>query len=88
FTPREQKAVKAAAETFRPNPKLDTAQAITELAVGEALVSTLEGKGTPSIVERTLIRPPSAKVGPIAPTERATIINTGPLAGIYDEVVD
>jgi DNA helicase HerA-like ATPase len=88
FTPREQKAVKAAAETFRPNPKIDTARAITELAVGEALVSTLEGKGTPSVVERTLIRPPSAKVGPIAPTERATIVNTGPLAGVYDEVVD
>lgn len=88
FTPREQKAVRAAAETFRPNPDLDTAQVITELAVGEALVSTLEGKGTPSIVQRTLIRPPSAKVGPIAPTERATLINTGPLAGIYEEVVD
>lgn len=88
FTPREQKAVRAAAETFRPNPKLDTAQVITELAVGEALVSTLEGKGTPSIVERTLIRPPSAKVGPIAATERATLINTGPLAGVYDEIVD
>jgi DNA helicase HerA-like ATPase len=88
FTPREQKAVKAAAETFRPNPKINTAQAITELAVGEALVSTLEGKGTPSVVERTLIRPPSAKVGPIAPAERATLINTGPLAGVYDEVVD
>ena len=67
FTPRDQKAVKAAAQTFRPNPKLDTAQVITELAKGEALVSFLEGNGTPSIVERCMIRPPSARMGPITP---------------------
>ena len=66
FTPRDQKAVRAAAETFRPNPKLDTAQVITELGKGEALVSFLEGNGTPSMVERTLIRPPSARVGPVS----------------------
>jgi DNA helicase HerA-like ATPase len=88
FTPREQKAVRAAAETFRQNPKIDTAKAITELGVGEALVSTLEGRGTPSMVERTFIRPPSARVGPISPTERATVVNTGPLAGKYEDVID
>jgi DNA helicase HerA-like ATPase len=88
FTPREQKAVRAAAETFRQNPAFDTATAITELAVGEALVSTLEGKGVPSMVERTFIRPPSGKVGPISPAERATLINTSPVAGVYDEAVD
>ena len=65
FTPRDQKAVRAAAETFRPNPKLDTAKVITELGKGEALVSFLEGNGTPSMVERALIRPPSARVGPV-----------------------
>ncbi len=63
FTPRDQKAVAAAAQTFRPNPKLDTAQVITELAKGEALVSFLEGNGTPSMVERTMVRPPSARIG-------------------------
>jgi hypothetical protein len=88
FTPREQKAVRAAAETFRQNPKIDTAKAITELGVGEALVSTLQGKGIPTMVQQTLIRPPSARVGPISPTERATIVNTGPLAGKYEDVVD
>jgi uncharacterized protein len=88
FTPREQKAVKAAAETFRQNPKIDTAKAIMELGVGEALVSTLEAKGTPSMVERTFIRPPSAQVGPIAPTKRAQLINTSAVAGQYDEVLD
>ncbi len=66
FTPRDQKAVRAAAETFRPNPKLNTAQVITELGKGEALVSFLEGNGTPSMVDRTLIRPPSARVGPVS----------------------
>ncbi len=65
FTPREQKAVKAAAETFRPNPKFKTADVITNLGVGEALVSVLEGKGAPSMVERTLVAPPGGRVGPI-----------------------
>src|SRR5207302_10621436 len=73
FTPRDQKAVRAAAETFRPNPKLDTAQVIMELGKGEALVSFLEGNGTPAIVERVLIRPPSARIGPITPEERKEI---------------
>ena len=71
FTPRDQKAVKAAAETFRPNKNLDTAQVITELGKGEALVSFLEGNGVPSMVERTMIRPPSARLGAITPAERS-----------------
>jgi DNA helicase HerA-like ATPase len=88
FTPRDQKAVKAAAETFRPNPELNTAQVITELAVGEALVSTLEGKGVPSVVQRTLVRPPSARVGPLTPEERAAVIAASPLRGKYETTVD
>jgi DNA helicase HerA-like ATPase len=88
FTPRDQKAVKAAAETFRPNPKLDTAQVITELGKGEALVSFLEGNGSPSMVERALIRPPSARVGPISPEERKAIIANSPVKGKYDTTFD
>src|SRR5690606_23241594 len=74
FTPRDQKAVKAAAETFRPNPKLDTARTITELAVGEALVSCLDEKGAPTPVERAAIRPPACRFGPLAPEERSLVI--------------
>ena len=70
FTPRDQRAVRAAAETFRANPKLDVSEAITQLGVGEALVSTLHDKGVPSIVERTLIRPPSSRIGPATAEER------------------
>jgi DNA helicase HerA-like ATPase len=88
FTPREQKAVRAAAETFRPNPDMKTAQVITELGVGEALVSLLEPKGVPSIVQRTLIRPPSARIGPLTAEERAALIRNSPLAGRYDQTVD
>ncbi len=88
FTPRDQRAVKAAAETFRQNPKFKTDQAITELAVGEALVSTLEGKGTPSMVERTFIKPPSAQVGPISPEGRRSAIQKSGLSGKYDTTVD
>jgi uncharacterized protein len=88
FTPRDQRAVKAAAETFRQNPKFKTDQAITELAVGEALVSTLEGKGTPSMVERTFIKPPSAQVGPISAEGRARAIQKSGLSGKYDTTVD
>jgi DNA helicase HerA-like ATPase len=88
YTPRDQKAVKSAAETFRPNPKLKTAQVITELGVGEALVSFLEDKGIPSIVERILIRPPSARVGPVNPPERKAIINKSPVRGQYDTLID
>ncbi|PZQ17016.1 MAG: ATP-binding protein [Ancylobacter novellus] len=88
YTPREQKAVRAAAETFRPNPKLKTAQVIMELGVGEALVSTLEGKGAPSIVERTLIRPPAARIGPVSPEERSAIMRNSSMAGRYDTTID
>src|ERR1700712_2014833 len=88
FTPRDQKAVAAAAQTFRPNPKLNTAQVITELAKGEALVSFLEGNGTPAIVERGLGRPPSAGIGPIPPEERAAIQGRSPVKGKYDVTVD
>jgi uncharacterized protein len=88
YTPRDQRAVKAAADTFRPNPKLNTAQVITELKVGEALVSFLEEKGAPSIVERALIRPPSARIGPLTPEERKKIIANSPVRGQYDTAVD
>ena len=81
FTPRDQKAVRAAAETFRANPKLDTATVISELGKGEALVSFLEGNGTPSMVERCMVRPPTARVGPITPEERAAVIKKSPVKG-------
>ena len=88
FTPRDQKAVAAAAETFRPNPKLDTAQVIMELGKGEALVSFLEGNGTPAMVERVMIRPPTARIGPITPEERKAIMDNSPLKGKYDTSID
>src|SRR5271166_213191 len=88
FTPRDQKAVAAAAQTFRPNPKLNTAQVIMELGKGEALVSFLEGNGTPAMVERVLIRPPSARIGPITPEERKAIIDNSPVKGKYDTAID
>ena len=87
FTPRDQKAVKAAAETFRQNPAFDTATAITQLAVGEALVSMLDRKGSPNIVERTLIAPPASRVGPITAEERKAIIAASPFLGKYEEPV-
>jgi hypothetical protein len=88
FTPRDQKAVQAAAQTFRPNPALDTAQVITELGKGEALVSFLEGNGTPAMVERVMIRPPTARIGPITPDERKAIMAASPVKGKYDTTVD
>jgi DNA helicase HerA-like ATPase len=88
FTPRDQKAVAAAAQTFRPNPKLNTAQVITELGKGEALVSFLEGNGTPAMVERVMIRPPSARIGPITPEERKAIMDKSPVKGQYDTTID
>jgi DNA helicase HerA-like ATPase len=88
FTPRDQKAVAAAAQTFRPNPKLDTAKVITELGKGEALVSFLEGNGTPSMVERVMIRPPAARIGPITPEERKAIMDNSPVKGKYDTAID
>ena len=88
FTPRDQKAVTAAAQTFRPNPKLDTAQVIMELGKGEALVSFLEGNGIPAMVERVMIRPPSARIGPITPEERKAIMDNSPVKGKYDTAID
>ncbi len=88
FTPRDQKAVKAAADTFRQNPKFKTDVVITELAVGEALISTLEGKGTPSMVERTFVAPPSGQVGPISPAERKRALQNSGFSGKYDTTID
>lgn len=88
FTPREQKAVKAAAETFRANPKFKTADVITQLGVGEALVSVLEGKGAPSMVERTLVAPPGGRVGPLTPQERKALMAESPFRSKYAETVD
>src|SRR6266516_3514966 len=88
FTPRDQKAVKAAAETLRPNPELDAAKVITELGKGEALVSFLEGNGVPSMVERAMIRPPSGRVGPVTPEERKALIAQSPVKGKYDQAID
>jgi DNA helicase HerA-like ATPase len=88
FTPRDQKAVRAAAETFRANPAFDAAEAIKELGVGEALVSMLGGKGTPGIVERTLIRPPASRLGPATAAERQAVIQQSLLGSRYDQAID
>jgi DNA double-strand break repair helicase HerA and related ATPase len=88
FTPRDQKAVRAAAETFRPNPRLKTEKVITELGKGEALVSFLEGNGTPSMVERALVAPPTARIGPITSAERKAAMAKSPIKGKYDQLID
>jgi DNA helicase HerA-like ATPase len=88
FTPAEQKAVKSAAETFRPNPDLDTEQMIMSMGIGEALVSTLDEKGQPSMVQHTFVKPPSSQVGPITPEERKALMEKDPVAGKYEEPVD
>ena len=88
FTPRDQKAVKAAAETFRSNPDLDVATAITELAVGEALVSFLDAKGTPGVVRRAWVMPPASQFPPLDPAQRKAVIGQSPVAGFYEKVVD
>jgi DNA helicase HerA-like ATPase len=88
FTPRDQAAVRAAAETFRANPGVDVATAITELKVGEALVSLLQADGAPAPVERTLIKPPASRVGPVTPQERAVMIETDAIGDKYDTAVD
>lgn len=88
FTPRDQKAIRAAAETFRINPDLDVETAITELKVGEALVSTLDGDGAPTVVQRTLVAPPRSRLGPVTPKERAIIQSISPFDGKYDTLVD
>ena len=88
YTPRERKAVKTAADTFRPNPAFDAFEVITQLGVGEALVSTLEKKGIPSIVQRTLIRPPSSRLGPLEDEERGDLVKNSAVYGLYDEAQD
>ena len=88
FTPRDQKAVKSAAETFRTNPKVDVATAITELGVGEALVSFLDEKGIPTPVERTFICPPQSRIGPATDAERAAVISNSIVRGVYEKEVD
>ncbi|MBL0001176.1 MAG: DUF853 family protein, partial [Sphingomonadales bacterium] len=88
FTPRDQAAVKSAAETFRANPKIDVTTAITELKVGEALVSLLQPDGAPSPVERTLIKAPASRVGPATPQERAVMIQTDAIGAKYDALID
>ena len=88
FTPRDQKTVKAAADTFRANPKLNVAKVITELEVGEALVSVLDEKGSPTVVERALVYPPQSRLTPLTPEERAKIIQGSILYGHYEKVVD
>jgi len=88
FTPRDQKAVNTAAETFRPNPEIKVEQVITELGVGEALVSFLDEKGIPAPVERAKILPPQAQIGPISPDERSAIIRRSIIAGVYEKEVD
>ena len=88
FTPRDQKAVKAAATTMRANPKIDTEKAITELGVGEALVSFLDEKGRPGMVERAWILPPASRIGPITPDERKAVIAASPVKGVYEKSVD
>ncbi len=88
FTPREQRVVKAAAETFRPNPAFKTLDVITELGIGEALVSTLESKGAPGVVQRTLIRPPASRMGPLTKAERTDVLRYSDMADKYDEAVD
>src|SRR5512134_1674793 len=88
FTPRDQKAVKAAAETFRANPKLDAAKVITELGVGEALVSVLDAKGSPTVVERAFVLPPRSRLSPLSPEERAGVVRGSVLHGRYERVVD
>jgi hypothetical protein len=89
FTPRDQKAVKSAADTMRPNPKIgDMAQAITELAVGEALVSFLDAKGRPSVTERVFVLPPGSQIGPITPDQRQALMRHSLVAGAYEKTID
>ncbi len=88
YTPTEQKGLKAASNSFRTNPAFDTAEAIQGLGVGEALVSVLDEKGAPTVVQKTLIRPPVSRLGPITPAERAAIMGQSPVRGLYDTVKD
>jgi DNA helicase HerA-like ATPase len=88
YTPQEQKGVKAAASSFRENPKVDTEKAITELGVGEVLISMLDEKGIPTMVDRAFVVPPVGHLGPITPEQRQQLMNTSLVAGVYDTAVD
>jgi uncharacterized protein len=88
FSPRDQKAVKAAASTMRANPKLDVETAITERAVGEALVSLMDSKGRPSVTERVFVIPPGSQIGPITPAQRSALVANSLVAGVYEKTVD
>ncbi|HEY0104129.1 MAG TPA: helicase HerA-like domain-containing protein [Brevundimonas sp.] len=88
YTPAEQRGLKAASDSFRPNPAFDTAEAIQSLGVGEALVSTLDDKGAPTVVARTSIRPPDSRLGPATDAERAAVMAASPVRGLYEAVVD
>jgi len=88
FTPKEKKAVKMVAQNFRANPELDSVAAITDLGVGEALVSVLDEKGAPTMVQRTLIRPPQSRIGPVTDEERTTVISRSPMFGRYEEAIN
>ena len=88
YTPSEQRGLKAASDSFRPNPAFDTAEAIQGLGVGEALVSVLDERGAPTVVQKTLIRPPNSRMGPATPPERAGVMSQSPVRGLYDTAQD
>ena len=88
YTPADQRGLKAAADSFRANPAFDTAQAIQALGVGEALVSVLDAKGAPTMVEKTAVRPPNSRIGPVTADERRQLMAASPVRGIYDQVQD
>ncbi len=88
FTPRDQKAVRAAASTLRPNPRFDAEQAITELGVGEALISTLDEKGRPQVTQRAFVVPPHGRIGPVDVATRRRLMQTSVVAGVYEQTLD
>ncbi|WP_150640137.1 helicase HerA-like domain-containing protein, partial [Pseudomonas fluorescens] len=88
FTAKEQKSLRAVADGFRPNPAFDTLSVLTELGIGEALVGTLQDKGTPEMVQRVLVAPPQSRIGPLSETERTVLIAGSPFKGRYDKPVD
>jgi DNA helicase HerA-like ATPase len=88
YTPVEQRGLRAAADSFRPNPAFDTAEAIQGLGVGEALVSVLDEKGAPTVVQKTTVRPPNSRMGPVTPPERQALMAQSPVRGLYDQAID
>jgi DNA helicase HerA-like ATPase len=88
FTAKEQKSLRAVADGFRPNPAIDSLAVLTELGIGEALVGTLEAKGTPAMVQRVAVAPPQSRIGPLTEVERVALIRQSPLAGRYDKPID